>query len=346
MAPGMQHRAGRVSQRAPIAARATPPGGPGTPFHEGERAVQRRAGVERMAAQVGRNILSFVPAEFGAFLGRQPFVVVASQDQDGRVWASLIAGGAGFARSLDDRRILLAGMPAPGDPLEGALERPQARIGVLAIEFGTRQRIRLNGTAQRTGEGILLTVAEAFGNCPKFIQRRLPAGQLTGSAAPAHRQSAALDARQAVLVRRADTFFIASAHPWRGADASHRGGRPGFVELADAGRQLTFPDYSGNRMFQTLGNLTVNPRTGLLLLDWETGDTLQLTGRAQVLWDGHALGSRPGAERLVEVSVDAVHEHERAMPARWSLIEPYRRNPPVNPLEEQHRTGMATRPAW
>jgi len=151
MAPGIQSRGGRVSQRAPAASGATPPGGVSTLFHQGERAIQRRAGVERAAAQVGRNILSFVPAEFGAFLSRQPFVVVASQDQPGRVWASLIAGGVGFARALDDRQILLAGMPAPADPLEAALERPQARIGVLAIEFGTRQRIRLNGIARRTG---------------------------------------------------------------------------------------------------------------------------------------------------------------------------------------------------
>jgi uncharacterized protein len=331
MAPGPQPRGGRVSQRAPIASGATPPGGVSGLFHEGERAVQRRAGAERMAAQVGRNIVSFVPAEFGAFLSRQPFVVVASQDQDGRGWASLIAGRAGFARALDDRQILLAGLPAPADPLEGALERPPAGIGVLAIEFSTRQRIRLNGVAQPTGEGILLTVAEAFGNCPKFIQRRLPAGQLTGSAPASHRKSAALDARQAALVGRADTFFIASAHPERGADASHRGGRPGFVEVADGGRRLTFPDYSGNRMFQTLGNLAVNPRTGLLFINWETGSTLQLSGRARIVWDAHALKSRPGAERLVQVRLDAVHEHERAIPARWSLIEPYRRNPPVNP---------------
>jgi len=302
-----------------------------TLFHEGERAVQRRAGVEQMAAQVGRNIMSFVPAEFGTFLGRQPFVVVASQDQDGRVWASLIAGGPGLARATSDRHILLAGMPAPGDPLEGAFGRPQARIGVLAIELGTRQRIRLNGVAWRTGEGILLTVAEAFGNCPKFIQRRIPARQLTETAPASHSESAALDARQAALVRRADTFFIASAHPQRGADASHRGGRPGFAEVSDGGRRLTFPDYSGNRMFQTLGNLTVNPRAGLLFVDWDTGNTLQLSGRAQIVWDAQALRSRPGAERLVEITVDVVHEHERAMPAYWNLIEPYRRNPPVNP---------------
>jgi hypothetical protein len=107
---------------------------------------------------------------------------------------------------------------------------------------------------------------------------------------------------------------------------------------------LTFPDYMGNRMFQTLGNLTANPHVGLLLVDWETGNTLQLTGRAQIVWDTHAVRSRPGAERLVEVTVDTVHEHERAMPARWDLIEPYRRNPPVNPQGEQHGTDAATRP--
>src|SRR5215475_3243168 len=331
MTPGTPLRGRRVSQRAPTASADTPRGPLSALFHEGERAVQRRAGVERAAAQVGRNILSFVPAEFGTFLSRQPLVVVASQDLPGRVWASLIAGGVGFARALDDRQILLARMPHPADPLEGALERPQASIGVLAIEFGTRQRIRLNGAAQRTGDGILLTVAEAFGNCTKYIQRRLPAGQLNGSAAPTHRERAALDARQAALVRRADTFFIASAPPERGADASHRGGRPGLVEVADNGRRLTFPDYSGNRMFQTLGNLTVNPRAGLLFVDWETGSTLQLTGQAKISWDEAAVRAWPGAERLVEVRIDGVREHDRAIPDRWTMVEPHPRNPPLGP---------------
>jgi uncharacterized protein len=165
--PGEQPPGGRASQRAPTASTGTPPGSVSALFHEGERAVQRRAGAERMADQVGRMICPFVPAEFAEFLSRQPFVVVASQDRHGRVWASQIAGGIGFARAPDDRRILLAGAPAPGDPLEDALDRPPAQIGVLAIKFGTRQRIRLNGAAQRTGDGILLTVTEAFGNCAK-----------------------------------------------------------------------------------------------------------------------------------------------------------------------------------
>src|SRR5438552_2990036 len=114
-------------------------------FHEGERAVQRRAGVERVAAQVGRNIAPSVPPEYAAFLHRQPFVVIASRDGAGRVWASLVVGGVGFASVLDERRVLLAAGPAAGDPLEAALDQGGGRIGVLAIEFDTRSRVRLNG---------------------------------------------------------------------------------------------------------------------------------------------------------------------------------------------------------
>ena len=311
-----------------------------SPFHEGELAVQRQAGVEQLAAQVGRLIHSCVPAEFGAFLSRRPFVCVASQDESGRVWASVIVGGEGFASVLDEHHVLLAAAPAPGDPLESALSVPEARIGVLAIDFATRQRIRLNGVARRTEAGILLTVAQAYGNCSKYIQRRVPTGQIHAPAAVSHRESDALDRqphresdaldrRQAALVRAADTFFVASSHSERGADASHRGGRPGFVEVAADGRELSFPDYGGNHMFQTLGNLTVHPSIGLLWLDWAGGSALQVTGRARIVWDPRALQSRPGAQRLVEVTVDDVREHERAMPASWTLIEPYERNPPV-----------------
>jgi predicted pyridoxine 5'-phosphate oxidase superfamily flavin-nucleotide-binding protein len=302
---------------------------PGRRFHEGELAVQRQAGVDRIAAKIGRNIHSFVPPEYGEFLASQPFVVLASRDGGGRVWASPLVGGIGFARVLDERRVLLAGAPTPGDPLAEAV-RAEARIGLLAIDFDKRLRIRLNGVARQMAEGILLAVEEAFGNCPKFIQRRRPTEALARRGNSAHRATQALDAGQAALVRGADTFFIASAHPDRGADASHRGGQPGFVEVSDDGRRLVFPDYSGNRMFQTLGNLTIDPRAGLLFLDWDAGTALQLTGDARIIWDDEALASRPAAERLIAIEITAVHEIDGAMPVRWGLVERSRLNPPVN----------------
>jgi uncharacterized protein len=283
-----------------------------TPFHEGELAVQRRAGVERSAAQVGRIIGASIPPEFAAFVERQLFAVAAAPDGAGRVWATLLVGGVGFATVPDERRLLLAVEPfAPAG----------APAGILFIETNTRSRIRLNGTAEPVAEGVLVTVDEAFGNCPKYIQRRLPVERLEPPAEPAERFGATLDERQRAVVGQADTLFIATMHPQRGADASHRGGRPGFVSVAGDGASLRFPDYPGNRMFQTLGNITVQPRAGLLFVDWETGAALALTGRAQVVWDG--------AERHVEFAIDEVRERERAMPARWQLIEPSRLNPPV-----------------
>jgi hypothetical protein len=83
-------------------------------------------------------------------------------------------------------------------------------------------------------------------------------------------------------------------------------------------------------MFQTLGNLTVDPRAGLLLVNWGTGGTLQITGRAQIRWDTG--GSWPGAERLVVFTVEGVLERERVLPQHWHLIEPFNRNPPLGNL--------------
>jgi predicted pyridoxine 5'-phosphate oxidase superfamily flavin-nucleotide-binding protein len=300
-----------------------------TVFHEGERAVQRRAGVERIAAQVGRNILPWIPAEHGEFLRRQPYVILAGRDAAERVWASLLVGGVGFARALDERHVLLSEALAPQDPLAATLATPGSRIGILAIEADSRTRIRLNGVVEPGPDGIVVTIDEAFGNCPKYIQRRLPVERLEPPPQPRHRVGTALDEGQLRLVRSADTFFIASSHAQRGADASHRGGRPGFVEVSDDGTRLRFPDYQGNRMFQTLGNIERDPRAGLLFLDWQTGTALQLTGRARIVWDEAEIASRPGAQRLVDVEIDAVHEHDRAMPARWRLVETSRLNPPV-----------------
>jgi uncharacterized protein len=82
-------------------------------------------------------------------------------------------------------------------------------------------------------------------------------------------------------------------------------------------------------MFQTLGNLAVNPRAGLLFVNWDTGTALQLTGDGRIVWVDDALAPRPGAERLVEFEITAVHEFGRVMPARWQLIEASRLNPPV-----------------
>jgi predicted pyridoxine 5'-phosphate oxidase superfamily flavin-nucleotide-binding protein len=165
--------------------------------------------------------------------------------------------------------------------------------------------MRVNGTAIPTATGFAVVADEVYSNCPKYIQRREIAG-------PAAATRVAVSDRE--LIDTADTFFVATfAHG--GADASHRGGTPGFVRTD--GDRLTFPDYPGNNMYGTLGNLLANPRIGLLFLDWETGDTLQLTGAAEVDPDS----------RAVTVTVERSIRTPNALPLRWVLLERSRFNP-------------------
>src|SRR5262249_11419821 len=109
----------------------------------------------------------------------------------------------------------------------------------------------------------------------------------------------------------ADTFFIATAHPQSGLDASHRGGKPGFVRVLDE-RTLLFPDYAGNNMFNSLGNISVNPRVGLLFPDFNTGRALQLPGKAEILWQAARVAEFPVARRLVSIEVERVIELPQA----------------------------------
>ena len=127
-------------------------------------------------------------------------------------------------------------------------------------------------------------------------------------------------------IREADTFFIATHHPEGGADASHRGGRPGFVNVLNDHR-LVWPDYSGNTMFQSLGNIAVNPQAGLLFIDFKTGRSLQLTGSARILCDQERTSEFSGAERLVEFEVDEVIDTAGAHSLEWRFLDHSPENP-------------------
>jgi len=297
-----------------------------SPFHAGERAVQTRVGVRAEADQVGRIIGGAIPPAVQAFLLRQRLVIVACIDADGNVWASPLAGRPGFIYALDPHTVQIDAQLPPGDPIGESLHAG-APVGLLIIDLANRERIRLNGRAAPQPDGTLqVQIEEAFGNCQKYIQARVvedasEAAFAGVTAAPDALATPAttLSDEQQRWIASADTFFIASAHPERGADASHRGGPPGFVQVLD-GRRLRFPDYAGNNMFQTLGNLEVDPRAGLVFVDFETGRTLQLTGRARVIWDGPEVERVPGAERLVEFEIVAVVELARLDVPHWRFV--------------------------
>ena len=113
------------------------------------------------------------------------------------------------------------------------------------------------------------------------------------------------------MLERADTLYIASVNPnpadgvASGADVSHRGGRPGFVRVDD-NKTITIPDFVGNFMFNTLGNLMVEPRAGLLFADFNTGDLLFAAARAEIIWDGPEVEAFAAAQRLVRFHLTEV----------------------------------------
>lgn len=277
-----------------------------SPFHEGERLLQTKLGVRDKIEMVGSRIVrDFMPDEHREFFAQLPWMLVGSVDASGRPWASVLVGEPGFAASPDPRTLVLAAAPVSGDILADDLH-VGAPLGLLGIELHTRRRNRLNGTiVERSAERIVVRVEQSFGNCPKYINRKTFARTRRRPAPPVVRDG--LDPRARDIVARADTLFIASSHlpaagrvRGDGVDVSHRGGRPGFVRV-EADGVLTIPDYLGNFLFNTLGNLETDRRAGLLFVDFASGDLLQLTGEAWIDWDAPEIATTAGVQRLVRV---------------------------------------------
>ncbi|MFD3720469.1 pyridoxamine 5'-phosphate oxidase family protein [Streptomyces sp. NPDC058674] len=290
-------------------------------YHWGSLAVQERVGVRDAAEHVGRSIGTGIRDVAAAFLGLQPHLVVGAADGAGRVWASLLTGAPGFVRATGPDRIAVAGGLPQGDPLAEALATAGTRVGTIALDPRTRRRMRLNGTVEVTGRGFAVHAERVFSNCPKYLQKRQPLDRAAEGAGVVWRGDV-LTPDQERAVRAADTFFVATTAEADGADgadgaggvdASHRGGLPGFVEVSSPG-ELTWPDYAGNAMFLTLGNLAADPRAGLLFPDWESGALLQLSGRAETEFGA-------GGERRVRFRVESVVESLHPGRLRWSVPE-------------------------
>ncbi|MET8331320.1 pyridoxamine 5'-phosphate oxidase family protein [Streptomyces sp. NPDC005181] len=249
-------------------------------FHEGERDVQHRAGVEDEAARLERMLLPpRLDGGITRFLADRTLAVLTARDGTGRLWTSPLQGEAGF---LDAHGTTLTVHAAPqdDDPLQ---DMPAGQeVGLLAIDFAIRRRVRVNGTLTAGGgHALQIDADQAFGNCPSYIQQRIltpaPADTATASG-----EAGLLTAGFERMIRQADTFFLGTTHPSRGTDTSHKGGNPGFVRVEDG--VIWWPDYAGNNLFNSLGNIAVDPDAALLFVDFGTGTLVQLSGTAELEW--------------------------------------------------------------
>jgi len=276
-----------------------------SPWHAGELWMQRGAGVVERMDGVGRRVIrSHLIEQHRLFYTELPFIVIGAVEPEGDVWATIRTGRPGFLSTPDLFRLTVAMRRDSADPADSGMNNGDA-IGLLGIQLDTRRRNRLNGViSARDSVGFDVSVQESFGNCPRYINVRTL--EFVGDPhyvgdPELSEKSDSLTAVAKDMIVAADSFFVASyidqAGTSRRVDVSHRGGQPGFVRLEKNG-SLTIPDYAGNLFFNTLGNFFINPRAGLVFVDWRHGDLLQMTGQVEIIVDSSQIASFEGAERL------------------------------------------------
>lgn len=239
-------------------------------YHEGQRAVQREANsiicADKLSTWVG---------PVTQYVSIADLIVLASPDgADLRVGAVSGPPPLAAARETGEEivvelpRELLHQLPA---------ERP---CGGIVINPADARRSRISGVLTDTGDHLELECGLAFTNCRKYMAPT----QSTGAqrhVGPAESISVGLDdpwIRQ--VVSQGETAFLVSLTPDGSADVSHRGGQPGFLHFDPVTGTINWTEYLGDGMFVSTGNLRVNGRFALIVLDLERGDAARLDGEA------------------------------------------------------------------
>jgi predicted pyridoxine 5'-phosphate oxidase superfamily flavin-nucleotide-binding protein len=296
-------------------------------FHAGEAALQRELGVAERMQRIGPQVIRRqLPEQHRDFFRELPFIVVGSMDARAQPSASLLARAPGFVFSPDPGTLRIDALPLPDDPLSANLSAGAA-LGVLGILPHERRRNRVNGRlTELDARGFSLGVDQSFGNCPKYIWPREPV-YVGAPRPPAARRSTSLGQRERALVACADTFYLASAHPEagtsrtrsHGVDVSHRGGPPGFAHFTDDASFIV-PDFRGNNFYNSLGNLQLNPRAGLLFLDFDQGDVLLLEATGEMSTGSHPLAGPYATGRILRFQIQLVRFFPGASPLHFRPV--------------------------
>lgn len=136
------------------------------------------------------------------------------------------------------------------------------------------------------------------------------------------------------FIERLDMFFIATADASGQPTCSYKGGDPGFVRVVDEGT-VAFPNYDGNGMYLTMGNLKINPAVGLLFIDFERQRRMRVDGTAAIRYDDELLASYPEAQFIVRVAAHQIYPncpryiHHYALVERSSFVPRARQTTPI-----------------
>ncbi|KAI5370699.1 putative pyridoxamine 5'-phosphate oxidase, FMN-binding split barrel [Septoria linicola] len=331
-------------------------------WHSGEAEIQRKMQVH----DLDNPTVPQLSPQLSNHLQIAPLISLGALDKDGRPWTTLLAGQRPMSQPLGGGIIGIK-TPITGkhDPVVEELvgkeasgqvvrEEGQGRmVSGLTIDLETRKRVKLFGRMiagalstrddEVTGQQeaiaemqVVLKIEQSLGNCPKYLNKR----RIEPAVAKPEllSKSASLSDEALALLQKADLFFVSSANKDQDMDTNHRGGPAGFLRVASndaSGAVLCWPEYSGNRLYQTLGNLAVYPKAGICVPDFDTGDCLYLTGTTEILIGADASAYLPRSNLCVKLTVTSARFVTQALPFRGVAGEKSPYNPQVRHLASE-----------
>lgn len=343
----------------------------GLPWHDGEIAIHKRIGGPERDNPTNPALTQHAAIR----LQQAPLLAVGTLDAQGRPWTAVWGGKPGFAAPLGSSMIgMKVDVDEVHDPVVqalcndksqgvdgGQLQRGAGKmISGLTMDLDRRNRIKLcgrlvagslvskapsdpeNSPSVAQGQIQLVTkIDQSLGNCPKYLNRKDI--QPSALSPKLISDSAALSSEATKLIAKADLFFMSSSNGHSDMDTNHRGGHAGFVRVrqtSDSQHQILWPEYSGNRLYQTLGNLEVTPLAGLVFPDFDTGDVLYLTGQTRTLVGREANALLPRSNLAVELTVTRSLFVQQGLSFRGTPLEHSPYNPKVRPLATENRIDI------
>lgn len=256
-------------------------------FHKGQLAVQKITGEEEVAKMRIPMIRSTLHPRSIPFIEHQVLAFLGTEDSNGALWLSLMVGERGFITipSEQEIRFNLGQVVSSQDDIFFTNIKTNATVGLLFHEAARRARYRAWGKVSTIEGHLCFDIRMGYPSCPKHIQsEQIEVLEKPETLSTQYENGTTLCELERNWILGAHTFFICTQTKKGDIEASHRGGDPGFIEILENGA-IRVPDYLGNSMFSTLGNIYENPKAALLFIDYKKGETLQLSGHAELQFD-------------------------------------------------------------
>ena len=151
------------------------------------------------------------------------------------------------------------------------------------------------------------------------MQARFDSAKLADRIAEVTKRGTISD-RDAQFIESRDHFFLATADEGGNLDCSYKGGEPGFIRVLDE-TTLAFPNYDGNGIFMSTGNILTHAKVGMLFIDWENQWRMRVNGTASIDFADPLMPEFPGATFVVRVRAEEVFPNCPRYIHKMQLVE-------------------------